>query len=300
MHTLHATVATLRDRRAAAPSPAARTSGVHRPAAAFGAVLWAFVATLLVVSGVAFAGTVDPGACSGASRSDARWVGILGRPDHRPLSLMATDAEFEAESKSGRGRMGAISLEADGDRWWAHVGVPEGVTVASLTAQDITANRFFIGDGADGMHQLRKAEAAVLGNAALRTAYATYAAAASLSAAADRFLGLATPVFGARFRQPAPAATGWKPLGGGWSSGTVRAAGTRPLFTTGGAVPVWNDGDAGQGAAAARPRTAASAPAMPSGGMLTTILGNSGGLMVWQLSRRRKTSLRATRRPVTT
>jgi hypothetical protein len=172
------------------------------------------------------------------------------------------------------------------------------VTLASLTAHDVADQRFFIGDGADGMHQLRKAEAAVSGNVALRTAYATYSAAASLTARTDRFLGLATPVFGTRFRLPAPAATGWESLDGGRSSGPVRATGTRPSSTTGDAVPVGTEGDAGLGAPAARPRTAASNPAATFSGMLTTILGNSGGLMAWQLSRRRKTSKRDTQRPV--
>lgn len=298
MHTLHATAAAPRI-RPAATSPAAGNPGVHRSVAACNAVLWAVIGALLAVSTVAFAGPVDAVACSGASRSDARWVTRLGRPDHRPLSLMATAAEFEADPKSDRGSVGVFAA-VDGDRWWAHVRVPEGVTLASLTAHDVAAQRFFIGDGADGMHQLRKAEAAVSGNATLRTAYATYAAAASLTAAADRFLGLATPVFGTKFRLPMPAATGWdwEPLDGGRSSGTVRATGARPSFTTGGAVPVGTDGDAGPGAPAVRPRTAASNPVAPSSGMLTTILGNSGGLVVWQLSRRRKASKRDLQRPV--
>lgn len=296
MHTLHATAAAPHD-RPAATSPAAGNPGVHRSAAACNAVLWAVIGALLAVSTVAFAGPVDPVACSGAGRSDARWVTRLGRPDHRPLSLMATAAEFEAEPKSDRGRVGVFAA-IDGDRWWAHVRVPEGVTLASLTAHDVAAQRFFIGDGVDGMHQLRKAEAAVSGNATLRTAYATYAAAASLTAAADRFLGLATPVFGTKFRLPMPTATGWEPLDGGRSSGTVRARGTRSSFMTDGAVPVGTDGETGPGTPAARPRTAASNPAGPSSGMLTTILGNSGGLMVWQLSRRRKTSKRDPQRPV--
>lgn len=306
MHTLHVTVAVPHDRLITTTSPAFGSSGFRRSAAAFGAVLWAIVAAVLAVSTVAFAGPVDVVSCSASNRPDARWVTRLGRPDHRPLSLTATGADFDAESTTGGMRPHAIV--AAGDRWWAHVGVPEGVTVASQVSagsasaavdrlgggqHDGADRRFFIGDGVDGMQELQKAEAAVSGNAVLRTAYATYAAAASMTSATDRFLGLATPVFGSKFRLPTASVTGWEPLGGGGPSGVLPAAVKRPSFTTGGAVPVGTDRDADRGSPVARPRTAANTPDAPSSGMLATILGNSGGFMVWQFSRRRRTSVRA-------
>ncbi|MFM7108905.1 MAG: hypothetical protein ACKOZU_09970 [Planctomycetaceae bacterium] len=300
MRTLHSTAAAPPGRLVGTMSPTGGLAG-RLATAAIRSVVWALLGAFLAVSTVASGGPVDPNFRIDADASDARWVSRLGRPHHRPLSLTSAEAELGAEAVNARRAPHTFSATVEDERWWASMGVPEGVQIASLTAYGISSSavdrvvrglthdtdvrRLFVDDNADVVKQLRQAEPAFSGTLPFG-ADLLAAAAASLTSAAGGLQTLAAPVFGIGFRPTVPAGE-WQPQRSGWSAGAEQR---NPIVTID-AVPVGTDT-----VDLARPafpeRTAAIAPAARSGGMLTTILGNGGGLLVWQVSRRRRTRSR--------
>lgn len=275
--------------------------GTSRPVPVLGSVVWAVIATLIAASTVAFGGPVTPDSGVGMDAPDVRWVMKLGRP-YRSLDLKCADADLSGAAAVGSRLPDVSAAGTDADRWWTSDSVPEGVTIASLTPRSLAVNalgrlfsadhwvdarRFFGGDDAAGIRELRRAESAGLGRPSSASAYAMYTAAASDSRDTDSFLGLATPAFGSRLRAPGRPTVGVDSLG---ARGPAAGINPRISATPTDAVPVGTGENAGRTQPAMHPRTTV---ASTSGGVFSAILGHGGGLMVWQLSRRRNKRRRA-------
>lgn len=296
MRTLHATASALFGR------PIGTSS--RRPAVAIGSVFWAAVATLVAISAVALGGPVSTDSGIGGDVPDTRWVMRLGRP-YRPLKLTPAEPESGLAATLVGEQTRGDGDGVDAERWWTNVGVPEGVRVASqaprgsnvgtsldgffsVSARGGDAGRFFSGRD-DSEAELRKAEAGLPGRTPTVEAYRTYTAAASMTRDGDRFLGLAAPVFGSGIRASSLPALGMTAIDGSRSANGVN---TRGSVEPGDAVPVGTAEDSRTVTPAVRPRTTAKNRPV-SGGIFTAILGNGGGLLVWQMSRRRRTKPRA-------
>lgn len=286
MHVIHAPVTGRQGLLFVASCAALKNSRRRCPAAARGSVCGAVVAAWLAASTLAFGGAVAPNWRAGTESAGENWIVKVGR-HHRSLGLTRADVEGGGLSASGKRQSRAFTAGGDSGRSLPNVGVPEGTINASLTSRGpaidgvggllsavpwVDARRFLIGDAADGILELRKAEAALLGGASAASAYSTYTASASASRDAERFLGLAAPVFGSRLRVI------------GRPTVTMRTFGA--AGADGGVVPVGTGDESGRRRPSVHPSTAAVVPTA-AGDVFSAILGNGGGLMVWQLSRRR-------------